>query len=53
MKLLNGYEKWINKTNYTSYFESCKPLKCQYTVSDKNNLIYMLTTILSLYGGNI
>ncbi|CAF4038054.1 unnamed protein product [Rotaria sp. Silwood2] len=42
---------WINKTNYTNYFETCRPLECQYTLPNKNNLIIMLTTLLGLYGG--
>ena len=41
-------EKWINKSNYTSYFEKCKPLQCQYTYTNKNDLSYILTTLLGL-----
>lgn len=44
-------EKWANKSNYTDYFHICRPLECQYTLSDKNNPLYMLTTLLGLYGG--
>ncbi|CAF4972824.1 unnamed protein product, partial [Rotaria sp. Silwood1] len=44
-------EVWTNISNYTNYFEICKPLECQYILSDKNNPIFMLTTILGLYGG--
>ncbi|UJR20154.1 hypothetical protein I4U23_023286 [Adineta vaga] len=44
---------WQNKSNYTAYFDTCHPLECQYTLPDKNNPIYMFTTILGLYGGLI
>ena len=44
-------QKWINQTNYTNYFQECQPLECQYTLSDKNNLFSIFTTLLGLYGG--
>ncbi|CAF1043600.1 unnamed protein product [Rotaria sp. Silwood1] len=44
-------EIWTNTTNYTNYFQTCKPSECQYTLSDKNNPLTMLTTVLGLYGG--
>ncbi|CAF1006039.1 unnamed protein product [Rotaria sordida] len=46
-------EIWTNKSNYTNYFQTCKPLECQYTLPDKNNPLFMLTTLLGLYGGLI
>jgi len=46
-------EKWKNKSNYSAYFQECRPLKCEYTLPDRNNPINMLTTILALYGGKI
>jgi hypothetical protein len=45
--------KWQNKTNYTAYFEACHPLECRYTLPNRNNPLYMLMTILGLYGGEI
>ncbi len=44
-------ETWQNKSNYTAYFEICHPLECRSTVRDRNNLLFILTTILGLYGG--
>ncbi|CAF1036853.1 unnamed protein product [Rotaria sp. Silwood1] len=44
-------EIWTNHSNYTKYFEACRPLECQYTVSDKNNPLFMLANLLGLYGG--
>lgn len=44
-------ETWQNKSNYTAYFEICHPFECRYTLPDRNNLLFMLTIILGLYGG--
>jgi hypothetical protein len=44
-------ETWQNQSNYTAYFEICHPFECRYTVRDRNNLLFILTTILGLYGG--
>jgi hypothetical protein len=44
-------EVWTNTSNYTDYFQTCKPLQCEYTLPDKNNPMFMLTTLLGLYGG--
>jgi len=44
-------QTWQNQSNYTAYFEICHPFECRYTVRDRNNLLFILTTILGLYGG--
>ncbi|UJR20134.1 hypothetical protein I4U23_023266 [Adineta vaga] len=44
-------EMWQNESNYTTYFETCRPMECQYTLPDQNNFFYILTTVLGLYGG--
>ncbi|CAF4382743.1 unnamed protein product [Rotaria sp. Silwood2] len=44
-------ETWKNTSNYTNYFQTCRPLECQYTLPNKNNFIIMLTNLLGLYGG--
>ena len=41
---------WTNQSNYTNYFQKCRLLECQYTLPDKNNPGFILTTILGLYG---
>jgi len=46
-------ETWRNESNYTDYFETCHPLECRYTLPDQNNIGFMLTIILGLYGGKI
>jgi hypothetical protein len=46
-------QSWQNTSNYTAYFETCKPSECRYTLRDQNNLLYILITVVSLYGGKI
>ena len=44
-------ESWQNSSNYSSYYSICAPLNCRYTYVERNGFVYMLTTILGLYGG--
>ena len=44
-------ETWYNASNYSSYFYECAPAKCQYSYVERNDIVYILTTLLGLYGG--
>ena len=44
-------ESWQNTSNYSSYYSTCAPSNCRYTYVKRNGIVYMLTTILGLYGG--
>ncbi|UJR18745.1 hypothetical protein I4U23_005651 [Adineta vaga] len=44
-------ETWQNSSNYSSYYLSCSPSSCQYSYVTRNNILYMITTFLGLYGG--
>ncbi|UJR29777.1 hypothetical protein I4U23_017324 [Adineta vaga] len=44
-------KQWFNQSFYENYFHLCQPKQCQYTINQKNNLIFILTTLLGLYGG--
>ena len=44
-------EAWYNTSNYSSYFSECAPATCQYSYVERNDVIYMLTILLGLYGG--
>ncbi|CAF1054316.1 unnamed protein product [Adineta steineri] len=46
-------EKWKNRSNYSAYFQVCRPLECRYTLPDRNNPFIIATTILGIYGGLI
>ncbi|CAF1172169.1 unnamed protein product [Adineta steineri] len=44
-------EDWGIKSNYSSYFASCAPHSCSYQYIDHNTILYIITTVLGLYGG--
>ncbi|CAF0918580.1 unnamed protein product [Adineta steineri] len=44
-------EDWGIKSNYSSYFDSCAPYSCSYKYTDHNTILYIITTVLGLYGG--
>ncbi|CAF2768986.1 unnamed protein product [Rotaria sp. Silwood2] len=44
-------ETWSNSSNYSSYFYECAPASCQYSYVERNDIVYMLTILLALYGG--
>ncbi|CAF0966699.1 unnamed protein product [Adineta ricciae] len=42
---------WILNKSYSAYFASCQPSTCQYTDAQKYSFIYILTSVITLYGG--
>ncbi|CAF0962930.1 unnamed protein product [Adineta steineri] len=44
-------EDWGIKSNYSSYFASCAPYSCSYKYIDHNTILYIIATMLGLYGG--
>ncbi|CAF0861557.1 unnamed protein product [Adineta steineri] len=44
-------EDWGIASNYSSYFASCAPHSCSYKYIDHNTILYIITTLLGLYGG--
>ncbi|CAF3605429.1 unnamed protein product, partial [Adineta steineri] len=44
-------EDWGIVSNYSSYFTSCAPYSCTYQYIDHNTILYIITTVLGLYGG--
>ncbi|CAF3824093.1 unnamed protein product, partial [Adineta steineri] len=46
-------EEWINSSIYGNYYSECQPSGCSYTVTTKNNAIYIITTLIGLVGGLI
>ncbi|CAF0891023.1 unnamed protein product [Adineta steineri] len=46
-------EKWINSSIYENYYSECQPSRCSYTVTSKNSVIYIVTTLIGLVGGLI
>lgn len=44
-------ENWLQKWNYSSYFSQCQPRYCQYTINQRPETLYIITSLLGLYGG--
>ncbi len=44
-------EQWIKKLNYSSYFSQCQPQFCQYNINQRPATLYIITSLLGLYGG--
>ncbi|CAF4280576.1 unnamed protein product, partial [Rotaria magnacalcarata] len=44
-------ETWINQSSYESYYAACEPQYCRSANTRRNDLLYLLTTLLGVYGG--
>jgi hypothetical protein len=44
-------EEWNSSRIYDSYYNECQPSQCIYTHETKNNVIYIVTTLVGLIGG--
>ncbi len=43
--------KWFHHFSFDRYFNECAPQSCQYSYSTKFNRIYVITTLIALFGG--
>ncbi|CAF3657481.1 unnamed protein product [Adineta steineri] len=46
-------EEWNSSTIYDGYYNECQPSKCSYSYQTRNDLIYIITTVIGLVGGLI
>ena len=44
-------EQWSTKSIYENYFAACAPSVYRYEYVSRNSIVYVITLILSLYGG--
>lgn len=44
-------ETWVQHINYSSYFNNCAPKVCAYTVNQRFDIFYTVTTIFGIYSG--
>ncbi|CAF1297268.1 unnamed protein product [Rotaria sordida] len=44
-------ESWENSIHFATYFQTCAPKACSYSYVQRFFLIYMITTIVSIFGG--
>jgi hypothetical protein len=46
-------EQWNSSQLYDNYYNECQPAQCTYTHQEKNDIIYIVTTLIGLLGGLI
>jgi hypothetical protein len=46
-------EQWNSSSIYDNYYNECQPAQCTYTYQTRNDLIYIITTLIGLVGGLI
>jgi hypothetical protein len=44
-------ESWNNKSSFADYFRVCSPYSCTYSYNRRFYLLYVIVTIISLFGG--
>ncbi|UJR22378.1 hypothetical protein I4U23_025440 [Adineta vaga] len=44
-------EFWSLNVSYEKFFQQCQPMFCSYKLIDRYNVLYVVTTIVGLYGG--
>jgi len=43
--------EWFKNTSFDRYFNECAPQSCQYSYSKQYNPVYVVTMLISLFGG--
>lgn len=46
-------EEWNWTVHHDNYYAVCQPIECRYTFEGRNNLMSILTTVISIVGGLI
>ena len=44
-------DRWNRSAVYERYYAGCRPKECIYTVRARNDVIYIVTTVIGLIGG--
>ena len=44
-------EEWVTNMNYEPYYASCQPAQCRYTITTRNDAVYIVSTVIGLVGG--
>lgn len=44
-------EEWLTRISFSQYYTQCAPISCLYSYSEQNDLLYVVTILLGLYGG--
>jgi hypothetical protein len=46
-------EEWQWRSEYSEYFDECRPVECRYMVKTRNDAIFIATTVIGVIGGLI
>ncbi|CAF4168673.1 unnamed protein product [Rotaria sordida] len=44
-------DSWISNSSFSSYYNICSPSSCTYEYISRNDLFFIITTILGIFGG--
>jgi hypothetical protein len=44
-------DSWFSNISFSSYYKSCNPLSCTFNYRRRNNIFYVVTEIIEIYGG--
>ncbi|CAF4239198.1 unnamed protein product, partial [Rotaria sordida] len=44
-------EEWLTNISYEKYYAQCAPVQCIYSKLEKQDLVNVLTNVISLHGG--
>lgn len=44
-------EEWIIKSDYSGYYATCAPSVCTYTIKQRLDFLYVVSTVVGLFGG--
>ena len=44
-------EEWNLTQMYDQYYNECQPIQCSYSIETRNDIIYIVTTVIGIIGG--
>jgi hypothetical protein len=44
-------EQWNSSASYASFYQKCHPAFCSYTYENRIDVVYIVTTVIGLFGG--
>lgn len=44
-------ERWDQSISYERFYQKCRPTHCSYTYQETSNIMYVVTTVIGLFGG--
>ena len=44
-------DTWNSSTMYNQYYNECQPAQCTYSYETRNDLVFIITTLIGLVGG--